>query len=102
LDYLNPRPAYKYGFLFLCTFEIGEMFDSLRDAIAVFRTPLKYYFRWRIEEVVALLVLGLLCAATCLKWRKYKTLGGMELRYRQRPRLSSTRHSATIPQSARL
>src|ERR1019366_3516273 len=61
LNYLGRRPAYLYCLLFMWTFEIAEMFDSLRlIGVLGVKIALKYP-RWEMEEVLgSMLMIGLL------------------------------------------
>lgn len=57
LNYLDRDPKYLYCLLFVWTFEIAEMFESLRH-IAVFGVKAILRFPPRLEELVASLVLA--------------------------------------------
>jgi undecaprenyl-diphosphatase len=71
LNYLEPHPAALYALLFLITFEIGEMFDSLRRfGVLLVKAALRYT-AWQLSVVGGpLLAAGLLAAVVLLKWSK--------------------------------
>jgi len=71
LNYLGRHPRYLYCLLFVWTFEMGEMFDSLRY-IAVSGAKIARKYPHRSEELAASLVfVGLLCALAWQMWRKH-------------------------------
>lgn len=71
LNYLDRRPAALYALLFMFTFEVGEMFGSVRELGML---GLKTALRWPAWVVAALagtlLVAGLLCALVWLRQEK--------------------------------
>ena len=70
LNYLDRRPKYLYCLLFVWTFEIGEMFDSVRH-IGVLGVKIALKYPRRFEELAASLVVGgLLCVLAWHMWRK--------------------------------
>ena len=72
LDYMEQHPRYLYSLLFLWTFEIGEMFDSLRQFGVLGVKIVLRYPRGRVEEVVGpILVAGLLGVLSWLVWSKH-------------------------------
>ncbi len=76
LDPLDSYPAYLYAFLFVSTFEIGEMYQSLRRfgglGFDIARNSLHRHRRVG-EVLVSVLVAGLLYVARRI-WRQYKSL----------------------------
>lgn len=74
LNPMNPRPAYLYSFLFLWTFEIGTMFDSLVQFVLLYRDIARKYPHWRLEEATVLLfIAAVLALLASLMWRKHKS-----------------------------
>lgn len=72
LAYLDQHPAFLYAVLFAWTFEIGEMFNSLRHiAVLGARTILLYPAR-QVEEIAIPLLVLLLCALGWLRWKERK------------------------------
>jgi len=71
LEYVDRAPGYFYGFLFVWTCELAEMFGSLlKTAKLLLQIALKLP-RVRIEELVGSgLLVGLLGVVTLLIWRK--------------------------------
>ncbi|MGA3199204.1 MAG: phosphatase PAP2 family protein [Halobacteriota archaeon] len=74
LDPLDPRPAYLYSFLFLWTFEIGDMFNSLMQFVLLGGEIERKFPSWRLEETaVLLLIVAVVSLLTLLLWRKHKS-----------------------------
>jgi len=70
LNYLYAHPKYLYCLLFVWTFELGEMFDSVRH-IGVLGVKIALKYPRRFEELAASLVVGgLLCVLAWHMWRK--------------------------------
>jgi membrane-associated phospholipid phosphatase len=73
LTYLDRRPAYLYCLLFIWTFEIGEMFDSVRHILFFgVKVALKYPHRQLGKVAAPLFLAGLLCVLARLMWRKHR------------------------------
>lgn len=71
LNYLDRRPAYLYTLLFVWTFEMGEMFDSVRHVGVLGLEIARKHPSWYLEEIAAsLLLAGLLCVLAWLVWWK--------------------------------
>ena len=76
LNYLNRHPSCLYCVLFLWTFEVGEMFDSVRQ-IGVLGVKIALAYPRRLEELAALLLMGsLLCVLVWLTWQKHESVAG--------------------------
>lgn len=73
LSQLEMRPAYFFAALFAYTFELGEMFDSLRDiAFATVKSALKHSYLLRANDLAtSLMMAGALFVSVPLIWRAF-------------------------------
>jgi undecaprenyl-diphosphatase len=71
LNYLDRRPAALYALLFVCTYEVGEMYDSVRQLGILGLRTARRYPAWEVGAVAGpLLVAALMGALVWLKWEK--------------------------------
>ena len=74
LNYLEPRPPALYALLFLITFEIGEMFDSVRRFGVLLVKAALHYPAWQLGAVGGPIVAaGLLATVIILKRGKRRS-----------------------------
>ena len=79
LNYLEPHPAALYALLFLITFEIGEMFDSLRRFSVLVTKAVLRYPAWQLGAVGGLMLAGgLLASVVLLKWGQRQSVAEAE------------------------
>lgn len=73
LDYVGRRPGYLYALLFGWTFEMGEMFDSLRHIclLGIFIVR-KYPYLYLELVVVSLLLMGVVCVTAWLVYLRHR------------------------------
>jgi undecaprenyl-diphosphatase len=67
LDFLDRYPAYLYALLFCWTFEIGEMFESLRHIAVLAAKSILLFPAWQ-TDAAAILLLAVLFSL--LAWRR--------------------------------
>lgn len=73
LDYLGRRPGYLYALLFGWTYEMGEMFDSLRHIGLLVLSIGRKYPTWQLELATATLFLvGLVCVAAWSFYHRHR------------------------------
>ncbi len=72
LDFLDPYPAYLYALLFAWTFEISEMFSSLRRIAVVAAKSLMRLSAWEVNAVAIPLLVVLLCLLLWLRRQRRK------------------------------
>lgn len=72
LDFLDPYPAYLYALLFAWTFEISEMFSSLRRLAVVAAKSLMRLSAWEVNAVAIPFLVVLLCLLVWLKRQRRK------------------------------
>ncbi len=69
LNYLDRRPAFLYGFLFVFSFEVAEMFNSLQRILFLGVDAFHRYPRWQWKEFAApLLLSGVLSIVAWVIW----------------------------------
>ncbi len=74
LKLLDPYPAYLYTLLFACTFEIAEMFNSVRHiAVLAVRTALRFN-SGEMEAAGIPTLVALLCLLAWLRWRNHRAV----------------------------
>jgi hypothetical protein len=78
---LDRNPAVLYSLLFICTFEIAEMFESPRRIIFLAADAVRKHPRWEVEQAAVPLILSVvLCIVVVLAWWKHHSkvaLGGI-------------------------
>jgi undecaprenyl-diphosphatase len=74
LNFLDPYPAYLYALLFAWTFEIAEMFDSLRHAATTTARGIMQIPAAEAEAVGIPLLVILASLLVWVRWRRRKTL----------------------------
>jgi undecaprenyl-diphosphatase len=72
LNYLEPYPGLLYALLFTCTFEIGEMYDSLRHVVVLGAKAVMRLTPGEVNTVGIPLLVLLLCALGWLQWEKHR------------------------------
>jgi undecaprenyl-diphosphatase len=72
LNYLDPYPAYLYALLFVCTFEIAEMFESLRQLAVLAAKTVMLLTPGEVNAVGIPLLVLLLGILGWLCWRRHK------------------------------
>ncbi len=72
LDFLDPYPAYLYALLFAWTFEIAEMFSSLRQLAVLAAKSIMLFPAWQIDAVAISLLVVSLCLLAWLRRRRRK------------------------------
>ena len=72
LNYLDPYPACLYALLFACTFEIAEMFDSLRQLAVLAARTVMLLTPGEMNAVGIPLMVLLLGILGWLRWRRHK------------------------------
>jgi undecaprenyl-diphosphatase len=72
LNFLEPHPPYMYALLFAWTFEIAEMFDSLRHAAAVTAKGIMRFPAGQVEAVGIPLLVVLASLLVWIMWQRRK------------------------------
>jgi undecaprenyl-diphosphatase len=69
LDFLDPHPAYLYALLFAWTFEISEMFTSLRRIAVLGAKSLMMFSAWEVNAIAIPLLVVLF---SLLEWLRHQ------------------------------
>jgi undecaprenyl-diphosphatase len=72
LNFLEPHPAYLYALLFAWTYEIAEMFDSLRHVVTVVAKGIMRFPAGQVESVGIPLLVVLASLLVWMRWRQRK------------------------------
>jgi len=73
LDFLDQYPAYLYALLFAWTFEISEMFSSLRQMAVLVAKSVMLFPAWQVNALGIPLLVVLSSLLMWMRWQRRKT-----------------------------
>lgn len=72
LNFLDPYPGFLYALLFVWTFEISEMFSSLRHVAVLAARSIMLFPAWQVNAVAIPLLAVLLCLLAWQRRQRHK------------------------------